>query len=266
MSSRAQIIATVGPVSATEDIVFQMIQSGMDVARINFSHGTNATNGAAIACIRAAATKAGTHIPIIMDLPGPRMQTADGHGFNQRQEATITPHDLELLNFGVEQKIDYIAQSYVGTADDVRAMRHHIAERGASMPLIAKIERQEAVDAFDAILAEADAIMIARGDLGNAVPIEEVPFIERDLILRTRNVGKTVITATEMLFTMTERTRPTRAEVTDVAYAIMLGSDVVMLSDETAKGKYPIEAVATMERIVVRAEREHPMHVIRPLI
>jgi pyruvate kinase len=266
MSSRAQIVATIGPSSMDESTLSKMLAAGMDVARINFSHGTHESNGNAINAIRAAAQAAGKRVPIIADLPGPRMKTEGGHAFDSSGTPAITDADREHLDFCVAQKVDYIAQSYIGSVADVRAMREEIKARGASIPLIAKIERKEAVDAFDAICAEADAIMIARGDLGLAIPIETMPFVERDLLARAKKAGKPVITATQMLLSMTEHDMPTRAEVTDVAYAILSDSDAVMLSEETALGKYPVEAVAMMERVVSQAEKEMTGEMIHPLV
>lgn len=255
MASRAQIIATIGPASADEETLLKMLTASMDVARINFSHGTHGSNNSAIIAIRAASQAAGRRVPIIADLPGARRKTGEGHSYDQT-ESPITDADRKHLDFCVSQKMNYIAQSYIGSVSDIRAMREEIGARGASIPIIAKIERSEAVDAFDAICAEADAIMIARGDLGLAIPIETIPFVQRDLITRAKRAGKPIITATQMLLSMTEHHVPTRAEVTDVAYAILSGSDAVMLSEETAIGKYPVEAVSIMERIVSQAERE----------
>lgn len=266
MSSRAQIVASIGPASGTEETIKKMIASSMDIARINFSHGTLESNGGYIEAIRRAAKAAGKRIPIIMDLPGPRIQTTKGHTYDASQEHVVTARDLEILDFGIAKSVDYIAQSYVGSPDDVRVMRKEIQERGAAIPVIVKIERKEAMDAFDEILEEADGIMIARGDLGLSIPLEDIPFVERDLIIRTRAAGKPVITATEMLYSMMENDRPTRAEVTDIAYAIMFGSDAVMLSDETARGKHPVEAVQMMDKIVARAERDNPNITICPII
>lgn len=261
MASRAQIVATVGPASGTPEILARMIAAGMDVARLNFSHTTHETHGGYIAHIRALSRKAGKHVLIMQDLSGPRMHTEDGHAFDTAQPV-ITEKDVADLSFGIAQGVDYIAQSYVGSAADVRALRAEIAARGAHTPVVAKIERAEAVRDADAIIAEADAVMIARGDLGLAVPLEDIPLIERDIIEKARAAGKPVIVATQMLLSMTEHPEPTRAEVTDVEYAILLGADAVMLSEETAKGTYPVEAVAMMERIVSRVERaqEKPIH------
>ena len=237
----------------------------MDVARINFSHGTHDTDGFYISAIRRVARSLGTHVPIMQDLAGPRMETATGHALDPQQRSGITDKDLADLEFGIKNKVDYIAQSYVGGADDVLHLKAEIKRRSAETPIIAKIERQEAVDRFDDILKVADAIMIARGDLGLAVPIEDIPFLERDMIVNAKRAGKPVITATQMMYTMVEHPEPTRAEVTDVAYAIVLGSDAVMLSDETARGAYPVQAVAMMERIVSRAERAGQTMHVNPL-
>lgn len=265
MTSRTQIIATIGPVSGTAECIKRMIQAGMNIARINFSHGTHRSSGLYIKHIREAASELDVSIPIIMDLAGPRMHTEDGHSFDPTVQTNITEKDLKDIDFGISRGVDYIAQSFVGSADDVVRMRGEIAKRGGRIPVIAKIERQEAVDAIESILVAADAIMIARGDLGLAVPMEEIPFIEREIIALGKHAGKPVITATQMMYSMVSAPSPTRAEVTDVAFAIISGSDVVMLSDETARGKYPVESVAIMERIVARAERENPDAIINVL-
>lgn len=261
MSSRAQIIATIGPASGDSALIEQMIRAGMDVARINFSHGTHESNGAYITAIREAAARAGKRVPIILDLSGPRTQTGATHTFDARA-AEITEKDLADLDFGIAIGVDYIAQSFVGSAEDVRALRTAITERGAHIPVVAKIERREAVDRVAEIIDAADAVMIARGDLGLAVPLEDIPFIERDIISKAKFAKKPVITATQMLYSMKDNPVPTRAEVTDVEYAIMLGSDGVMLSEETASGAYPLEAIIEMEKCASRTERteQHPVN------
>lgn len=264
MRSRAQIIATVGPASGELPTLQTMLKSGMDLARINFSHGTHESNGGYIENIRTAAKAAGVTVPVIMDLSGPRMKTDDGHAFDT-EKAEITEKDLNDVDFGISIGIEYIAQSYVGSKADVEVLRGELDKRGAKIPIIAKIERQEAVDDFDNIMSVADAIMIARGDLGLAVPLEEIPFIERDLIMRANAAKKPIIVATQMLLTMTASPVPSRAEVTDVAYAILCGADAVMLSEESALGKYPVEAVAMMERIVKRSETSRENIVSHPL-
>ncbi|MDO8552805.1 MAG: pyruvate kinase [bacterium] len=252
--SRSQIVVTVGPASTDVSTILRMIAGGMDVARINFSHGTHESNGGHIQNIREAAKKAGKTIPIIQDLAGPRMKTDVGHAFNSKETEIVTQKDISDLDFGIKEGVEYIAQSYVGTAEDIRTLRRAIQERGAKIHIVAKIERREAVENFDAILEEADAIMVARGDLGLNVPIEEIPFLEKEMVGKAKKAGKPVIVATEMMYSMVESNRPTRAEVTDIAYAILIGSDAVMLSDETARGKHPVEAVEIMEKIVSRSE------------
>lgn len=254
-SSRTQIVATLGPASGLEPLVSKLIDAGMDVARLNFSHGTHDDHAAYVAALRAAAEQQGKRIPIIQDLSGPRGITAGGHAFDDAKDV-LTDKDLSDLEWGIAQQVEYVAQSYVGSAAHVTRLKNEIASRGAVIPVIAKIERKEAVDAIDAIIAVADAIMVARGDLGLAVPPENIPFIERDVIARCNTAGKPVIVATQMLYSMVENSEPTRAEVTDEEFAILFGADAVMLSDETARGKYPVEAVQWMERIAHRAERE----------
>lgn len=235
----------------------KMLAAGMDVARINFSHGTHETDGSYIAAVRAAATAAGKRVPILQDLAGPRLQTGAEHRFDA-SAASITEKDLNDLDFGLAQGIEYIVQSFVGSAADIEAMRGHIAERGGTARLIAKVERREAVEAIDDIIAAADAIMLGRGDLGFSVPLEDIPFIERTVIHKCKAARKPIITATQMLYTMKDNPLPTRAEVTDVEYAIMLGSDAVMLSEESATGSYPLEAVIEMDKLIARVERVQP--------
>lgn len=264
MSSRAQIIATIGPASGDVEVLKQMLVAGMDVARINFSHGTHESNGGYIDSVRKTAKALGRHILVIQDLAGPRMEAGFGHAFDARAEC-VTKKDLEDIAFGIEKGVEYIAQSFVGSREDIECLKGEVAHSGAKTPIIAKIERREAVDAIEGIIEVADALMVARGDLGLSVPVEDVPFIERDIIQRAKKAGKPVITATQMLYTMVDSPQPTRAEVTDVAFAILLGSDAVMLSDETALGKYPRQAVAMMERIVARAESSEGLSSVNPL-
>lgn len=264
MASRAQIVATIGPASGDSVLLEKMIRGGLDVARINFSHGTLEANDAYIKAVREAAARAGKRVPVMQDLAGPRLQTGALHRFDSASEI-ITAKDLSNLEFGIAQGVEYIVQSFVGSASDVEAMRTHIEKRGARIPIIAKVERREAVADIDAIMAVADAIMIGRGDLGLSVPIEDIPFIERDIIAKAKAAKKPVITATQMLYTMKDNPLPTRAEVTDVEYAILLGSDAVMLSEETASGRYPLEAVVEMEKMVSRAEKALATDAIHPL-
>ncbi len=168
--------------------------------------------------------------------------------------AAVTDKDLEDLKFGIAQKVDYVAASFVRSASDVAVLRGVCEAARAKIPLIAKIEKHEAVDAIDSIMEAVDGIMVARGDLGVEVPIDEVPIIQKMLIRKANRAGKPVITATQMLDSMIRNPRPTRAEVSDVANAIFDGTDAVMLSGETAMGAYPFEAVRMMAKIAVHTE------------
>ncbi len=172
--------------------------------------------------------------------------------------ASLTGKDWDDLAYGISLGVDYVALSFVRSATDVRDARKFLQDRGAEIPLIAKIEKHEALDAIDSILNEVDGIMVARGDLGVEIPLERVPVVQKMLIVKANRAGKPVITATQMLRSMVENPRPTRAEVTDVANAVLDGTDAVMLSEETAAGSYPVEAVATMARIVEAAEVAFP--------
>ncbi len=268
-SSRSQIVATIGPKSGTVEVLREMLRHHMDIMRLNFSWGTYEEQASYIKALHAVSAEAGMHIPIIIDLSGPRKQTDTGHHFDaanyKPENGLLTEKDGADLRFGLERSIDYVCVSYVGRKEDVEGARAKISELGGVAKVIAKIERREAVDNADEIIDAADAVMIGRGDLGQEVPIEQIPFIERQLIEKCNRAGKPVITATQMLLSMVTNPEPTRAEVTDVAYAIELGSDAVMLSEETARGAYPVEAVAAMEKIVLEAEAHAPQRTIHPL-
>lgn len=261
MQSKSQIVATIGPASSNIDTLINMISAGIDVARLNFSWGTHEEHANNINIVRQASGSVGKNIIILQDLSGPRMKTEGGHSIDTEKAKTgvITEKDLADLKFGIEQNVDYVALSYVGSASDILELKNKIAEFGGKQKVIAKIERQEAINNFDEILKVTDAVMIARGDLGDVVPLPSIPFIQRELILKCSVAGKPVITATQMMLSMVESDKPTRAEVTDVAFAIMCGSDAVMLSEETARGKYPVEAVKMMESIVSESERRLPL-------
>lgn len=167
---------------------------------------------------------------------------------------SVTPRDLEFLNLGISLKVDFIAQSFVRSRKDIEKIRQIIKDKGSNIMIIAKIEKSEAVNDFDDILKCSDAVMVARGDLGVEVNAEDVPSIQKEIIIKCNNAGKPVITATQMLDSMMRNPRPTRAEVSDVANAILDGSDAVMLSGETAVGKYPVESLEMMVRIVRKTE------------
>src|SRR5271157_1641313 len=341
---RAKIICTIGPASDTEEMIRELMLRGMDVARLNFSHGSHQDHARVIRRLRQVAGELGRTICILQDLQGPKIRTGrlkDGNSLalQKGQTVTITPKDVmgtahlisttyqdlasdikpgehillsdgrielvvkkisgadvicEVLNggvlgehqginlpgtnvsipsltgkdeedlaFGLKHAVDVIAISFVRTADDVVRARRAIAARGGVAPLIAKLEKPQAIENLEAILEVANGVMVARGDLGVEVAPEKVPLIQKQVIRRALDFRKPVITATQMLESMTENPRPTRAEASDVANAIFDGTDAVMLSGETAVGKFPREAVEMMARIVTEAEA-HPFPPLLP--
>lgn len=188
-------------------------------------------------------------------------QLTSGKGINlpsgTLNAPALTEKDREDLRFGLEQGVDFVALSFVRSADDIREIKERITAAGCNTPVIAKIEKHEALAHTDAILSAADGIMVARGDLGVEIPLENVPDIQKQLVKQANEKGKPVIIATQMLRSMVDAPRPTRAEATDVANAVLDGADAVMLSEETAMGKYPLEAVRYMARIAKRAEASY---------
>jgi pyruvate kinase len=313
-----------------------MLRTGMDVARLNFSHGTHEEHARVIERTRRMAKKEGRTVCILQDLQGPKMRTGRlkqhaGVVLKSGARVTITPRDvagtssvisttfselarevepgsrillsdglIELrvrsvhnedvecevvnggllgehqginlpgavlsvpsltdkdykdLEFGLRHGVDIVAASFIRSAGDVRRVKDVIGERKSDVPVIAKLEKPQAIEDLDGILAVADGVMVARGDLGVEMPPEKVPIIQKQIIRRAAEFRKPVVTATQMLESMIENPRPTRAEASDVANAILDGTDAVMLSAETASGNYPREAVAMMARIVVEAER-----------
>ena len=333
---RAKIVCTIGPACSSEAMLRELMRAGMDVARINFSHGTQDEHARIIDRIRRVAEKEGRPICILQDLQGPKIRTGrlkyrTPVALKRGSRVTITPRDvpgtatvipttfpllsrevhpgarvllsdglIELrvksvrgedvecevvnggmlaehqginlpgaiisvpsltekdvkdLEFGVRHAVDMVALSFVRTADDVRAGKRLLGERKSDIPIMAKLEKPQALDHLDGILELADSVMVARGDLGVEVSPEKVPIMQKKIIRHAALWRKPVITATQMLESMIENPRPTRAEASDVANAIFDGSDAVMLSGETASGKYPKEAVSMMSRIVLEAER-----------
>lgn len=265
MTSRAQIIATIGPSSETSEVLKSLIEHQADLVRFNFEWFDPARAAERIKLVRELSVECGRTIGIIADLPGPRVQLAHGHTYNDALPFAISPKDEEMVRLCIAENVDYIALSFIGNSGEVMQYRELVSANGGSQKLIAKIERRIAVDAIDSIIAVSDAVMVARGDLGNEVPLEELPFVQKMIVSKANAAGKPVIVATQMLLSMTEHPEPTRAEVTDVEEAITEGADAVMLSDETAAGKYPTEAVAMMERIVVAAEQHKGAHTYHPL-
>lgn len=258
MERKTKIVATMGPACRSEKVFLKMA-SNLDIVRLNFSWGAHEEMAEMIQTIRKVGKNLGKKILILQDLSGPRAQEENGHHFNKGKTGTITEKDLRDLKFGEEQGVDYVAMSYVGNAEDILNLRKHMKDSGLAVPIIAKIERREAVENIKEIINVSDGVMIARGDLGETFPFEEVPFIEQRIISLCQKQDKFVIVATEMLTSMMENERPTRAEVTDIAYAISNGANAVMLSDETARGKYPVKAIEAMDRIARYAEGQHPL-------
>jgi pyruvate kinase len=340
--NKTKIVCTIGPASEAPEVLRAMIEAGMNVTRLNFSHGDFAYHGHVIDNIRAAAEAAGRRVAIMADLPGPKMRIGklaaepidlragdrftlttepvlgdarrvsmsfDGlprsvkpgdrlflnDGYIQLEVAAVeggevvcrvivggelrsnkglnlpgidlglgafTERDRDCLAFALEAGVDAVSQSFVESAADVHAVRKAAAELGYQPFVIAKIERSNALQNIDEIIEAADGIMIARGDLGVEVPIEEIAVVQKDLMSRANRRAKPVITATQMLESMTDHRRPTRAEATDVANAIFDGTDCVMLSGESAMGQFPVEAVRMLAAIAASAEsRRRPMTV-----
>ena len=327
---RTKIIATLGPACDSPEMIRLLIRSGVDVFRLNFSHGTHTMHADYIRRIREAAGELDAPVAVMMDLQGPKIRTgplADGEPvtlvpgqvftitirdvpgdsacvgttwpdlpkdvktgdrilvsdglielrvdstdtadvqctvvtggtLSQRQginlpgtalsAPALTEKDITDLEFGLRQGVDFVALSFVRSAADIRKARTVAAALGLNPPVIAKIERPEALEHFPEILREADGIMVARGDLGVEISPEKVPLVQKQLIAAANRAGKPVITATQMLDSMIRNPRPTRAEASDVANAIVDGTDAVMLSGETATGRYPLESVRMLARI-----------------
>ena len=336
---KTKIICTIGPKSESKEMLGKLVENGMNVMRLNFSHGDFKEHGDRISTIREISKETGNQVAVLLDTKGPEIRTIKLEGGNDvmleaGQEFTITTDkavvgnktivavtyekfatdlnegDIILLDdglvgltvksttatevlctvnnsgelgenkgvnlpgvsvglpalsekdkadlkFGCDQGVDFVAASFIRKKEDVQEIRALLdANGGATIKIISKIENQEGLDNFDEILELSDGIMVARGDLGVEIPVEEVPFAQKMMIERCNEEGKAVITATQMLDSMIKNPRPTRAEAGDVANAVIDGTDAVMLSGESAKGKYPAEAVATMARICERTDSE----------
>ena len=338
-AGRTKIVCTLGPASGSVEIICRLIDAGMDVARLNFSHGTPEDHLMVLTNVREAARKTGEYLTVLQDLQGPkirigelsvpaidlqpgsrlvittdqvvggpgrvsttyagltadlvpgeeillddgklRLRALEIHGNDVTCEVvvggTLTAHkginlpgvavrapsvtekDKLDLKFGLDNDVDYVALSFVRTAEDVRHLRSLIRSHGTPPPrvsIIAKIEKPQAVANIDEIIAEADGIMVARGDLGVELPPEDVPLLQKMIVARCNKAGKPVIIATQMLESMINSPTPTRAEASDVANAVLDGGDAVMLSGETSVGHYPVETVMMMDRIVRKVESE----------
>ncbi len=335
-NKKTKIVCTIGPASESIDILKELIKSGLNVCRLNFSHGTYEEHGKRIDSIKIAREEMKLPIAILLDTKGPEIRTGkfsspevslvEGQKFTITMEdvvgdetkctvsykelvndvkvgnqiliddglvalqveeikgkeiictvqnagivkdnkginvpnvkinlPAITEKDKKDIEFGIEKGIDFIAGSFIRKAADVLAIREILEENNATnIQIISKIENQEGVDNIDEILEVSDGLMVARGDLGVEIPTEDIPIVQKELIKKCNILGKPVITATQMLDSMIRNPRPTRAEVTDVANAIFDGTDAIMLSGETAAGKYPVESVKTMASIAMRAEQ-----------
>lgn len=337
-ANKTKIIATIGPASDNVETLTQLIQAGMNIARLNFSHGSFSAHRKTIAKIREAAQRCGCRVAIMADLPGPKMRigtiadepillragefftlTTDEITGNNRQVSVtyqelpqavktgdtlylddgfiqlvvdsvqgqevhclvqvggrlrsrkglnlpgidlgisaFTAHDRKCLKFALRHGVDAVSQSFVATAADLRDVRETARQLGYFPFIIAKIERSAALDHLDTILQAADGLMIARGDLGVEIPIETMAITQKTIMAHANKAGKPVITATQMLESMTTNRRPTRAEATDVANAILDGTDCIMLSGESAMGAYPVEAVAMLASIGASIENFRP--------
>jgi pyruvate kinase len=334
---RTKIVCTIGPASSGSDELDRLVAAGLDVARLNFSHGTHDEHADVVRRIREGEARWGRPVAILQDLQGPKIRlgtfgpgggarvdlepgrpftlsarpvegTAERASINHpeylrdlragdeiwmddgmiqlRVESTstdevrcrvmvggrisdhkglslprvtlpvscLTPKDREDLRFGLRQGVDYVAVSFVRSATDIDEVRAFLREEAADLPIVAKLERHEIVDNLPGILSKVDAVMVARGDLGVDVPLEDVPHIQKEIIRQARGAKIPVIVATQMLESMVTHLRPTRAEVSDVSTAIFDGADAVMLSAETATGRYPHDAVAVMARVAERAD------------
>lgn len=333
---KTKIVCTIGPASESVEKLVELINAGMNVARLNFSHGSHEEHAARIRSIREASEKTGRTVAILLDTKGPEIRTLDFEG-GQAELKTgneviittepvvgtaekfavsyegliddvhigsriliddgliglevigiegneirtkvlnsglvknkkgvnvpnvrvnlpgITEKDISDIEFGIEQNVDFIAASFVRKASDVLEIRELLGKHGADyIQIIPKIENQEGIDNIDEILEVSDGLMVARGDMGVEIPPEEVPIVQKLLIKKCNNLGKPVITATQMLDSMQRNPRPTRAEASDVANAILDGTDAIMLSGETAAGTYPVESVSMMNSIALRIEK-----------
>ncbi|UCD70958.1 MAG: pyruvate kinase [Syntrophobacterales bacterium] len=335
---KTKIVCTIGPASESAEVIEELIRSGMDVARLNFSHGTIQEHESKIESIRRISQELSKNVSILQDLAGPKIRigvfqkgyailkprswftlttrdvTGDEHqvsvsytnlpmelnpgdaillddgalelevvetnptdircrvmagghissrkGVNlpsgTSKIPSLTENDRRNLIFGIKMGIDFVALSYVRRAEDIKGVRDIMESEDSKIPIIAKIETRKALDNIDGILEDVDGIMVARGDLGVETPLEKVPLVQKMLIRKANALSKPVVTATQMLGSMVNNPRPTRAEVTDIANAIFDGTDALMLSEETALGNYPIESVKTMANIATASEGGFP--------
>ena len=231
---KTKIIATIGPASESSSVLNQLMRVGVDIFRFNLKYSTIEKHNQIIDKVRKVAREQDKSVQVLIDLPN--------FSF------------LEGINLAADKKAEYIALSYLEKADEIIKFKQTINKIKLSTNIIAKIETKEALNHFAEILNETDTIMVARGDLGKSIPIEKVPFAQKEIVLACKEDDKMVIIATEMLLSMISNKEPTRAEVSDVANAVLEGSDAVMLSEETSIGENPVEAVEIMSKIIYEAE------------
>lgn len=242
-----KIVCTLGPASNSPEAIERILKAGMNVARLNLNYGTLEEHRQLIAQIRSLSQKLKMPTGILLDLPGLKRQTGD-------MKAVFGQH----LEFALSQNADFIALSFISSAQQVKTVKELLREMSADIPVIVKIEQAAALKEASAILDTSEGIMVARGDLANEISIEKVPLAQKHLIREANGRGKPVITATQMLESMVRSATPTRAEATDVANAVLDGSDALMLSEETAIGSYPAEATRMMAKIALEAETAFP--------
>src|SRR5919202_889185 len=251
---RTKIIATLGPATASHERIAALVHAGMDCARLNFSHGTHEQHAETLRTLRAVQEEIGRADCAIIE--GGRITSHKGVNLPgvPLPIPSLTRKDLKDLEFALAQEVDFVALSFVRSAADVRDLRGLIDQAGSHAAVVAKVEKAEAVEALDAIVVDADALMVARGDLGVEIGPASVPRLQKRIIIRSLDNGKPVITATQMLESMVHQAEPTRAEASDVANAVLDGTSALMLSQETAIGEHPVAAVAYMDRIARAVE------------
>lgn len=249
MRIHSKIVCTLGPVSSSPEIIEIMLKAGMDIARLNLSYGNSEEHARTISIIRSISEKLSKPAGIMLDLPGYKRRTGE-----------IIDVFKDHLEFANEQDVDFIALSFITSAEQVSEIRDLLNGINPEIPLIVKIEQEKALENSKGIIEVSDGIMVARGDLALEISIEKVPLAQKRLINEANQRGKPVITATQMLESMVRSSLPTRAEATDVTNAVLDGSDAIMLSEETAIGNYPVEAVTMMSRIASEAETALPYH------
>jgi pyruvate kinase len=243
----AKIVCTLGPASSSPEVIERMLEAGMDVARFNLAHGTLKEHSQLIAEVRSLSQRLKLPVGILLDLPGLKL----GHGDIR---AVFGQH----LDFALTEGADFIALSFISSVRQVREVKQLLRKMKADIPVIVKIEQARALEESGALIEAGEGIMVARGDLALDISIEKVPMAQKRLITEANRQGKPVITATQMLESMVQSATPTRAEATDVANAVLDGSDALMLSEETAIGSYPVKATETMVKIALEAETMFP--------